>query len=107
MTLQALMESLIVYFQKSIKKMIEIQNTVSMHLTAILTTVITSAQSTVSMSPASTVSMITPFPFTVLAHSLLVSAALTVDHQALSTFQPAAVSSMKSIFGHPLWIYPG
>ena len=86
---------------------VDIQVTVSMRLTAIHATVIMSNQNTVCMSPRPTVSMNTPFPFTVLAQSQSVSAAVIVDHQALITFQPAVVSSMKSIIGHPLWIYPG
>lgn len=115
MTLQALMRALLVQFQQKMTKAVDIQDTVSMRLTAIHATVIMSNQNTVcmsprptvSMSPASTVSMNTPFPFTVLAQSQSVSAALKVDHQALITFQPAVVSSMKSIIGRPLWIYPG
>lgn len=107
MTLQALMRALLIQFQKKRTKAVDIQDTVSMRLTAIHATVIMSNQNTVCMSPRPTVSMNTPFPFTVLAQSQSVSAALKVDHQALITFQPAVVSSMKSIIGRPLWIYPG
>ena len=123
MTLQALMRALLVQFQQKMTKAVDIQVTVSMRLTAIhavdiqvtvsmrLTaihaTVIMSNQNTVCMSPRPTVSMNTPFPFTVLAQSQSVSAAVIVDHQALITFQPAVVKTMKSIIGHPLWIYPG
>ena len=93
------MRALLVQFQQKMTKAVDIQDTESMRLTAIHATVIMSNQNTVCMN--------TPFPFTVLAQSQSVSAALKVDHQALITFQPAVVSSMKSIIGHPLWIYPG